>query len=110
MKKILISGIRDDSSYINVLKKEGHVVIRVLITQIIPFFLEHKPDLVILGTCVSSDNGIDIMKEIREYNKEIKIIIIGKTDALKKELLREGANDFLVKPVSREQLLAAVNN
>lgn len=108
MKKILISGIRDDSFYVDVLEKEGHTVIRVVMTQVMPLLVKHQPDLIILGTCVDSDNGADIIKEVREYNKNIKIVVIGKTDALKKELLHEGASDFLVKPVTREQLLEAV--
>ena len=109
MKKILISGIKDGSFYTDVLEKEGHIVTKVIMTQVRPLLLKYQPDLIILGTCVSSDNGVDIIKEVREYNQEINIIMIGQSDALKRELLNEGANDFLVKPVTSEQLLASVN-
>lgn len=109
MKKILISGIKETAPYIDILEKAGHIVTKVIMNPVTPLLLKYQPDLIILGTCVDSDNGTDIIKEVRDYNKEIKIIVIGNTDALKKELLHEGANEFLVKPVTSEQLLAAVN-
>ena len=109
MKKILISGIKDDALYVGVLEKEGHIVTKVIMNPVTPLLLKYQPDLIILGTCVNSDNGIDIIKEAKDYNKKIKIIVIGKTEQLKNELLHEGINEFLVKPVTSEQLLAAVN-
>ena len=109
MKKILISGIKDDSFYIDVLGKKGYAVTRVIMNPAKPILEEHQPDLIILGTCVDSQNGVDIIKETKNYNKEIKIIVIGKTEILKEELLREGADVFLVKPVTEEQLLAVIN-
>lgn len=108
-KKILISGIKDAAPYIDILEKDGHIVTKVIMNPVTPLLLKYQPDLIILGTCVDSDNGTDIIKEVKDYNKEIKIVVIGKTEQLKAELLREGANEFLIKPVSSEQLLAAIN-
>jgi response regulator of citrate/malate metabolism len=108
MKKILISGIKDDSFYIDVLEKNGYVVARVIMNPAKPILEEHQPEAIILGTCVDSENGVDIIKETKNYNKEIKIIVIGKTEVLKVELMREGADVFLIKPVTSEQLLKAV--
>ena len=109
MKKILISGIKDETFYVGVLEKEGHIVTVVIMNPAMPLLKKYQPDLIILGTCVNSDNGVNIIKEAKDYNKETKIIVIGKTEALKEELLREGANVFLVKPVTSEQLLVALN-
>ncbi len=109
MRRILISGIKNETSYVDILEKEGFVVTKVIMDSATSLLEEYQPSLIIIGTCVDSENGIDIIKEVRDCNKEIKIIAIGKTDALKEELLREGADVFLVKPVTSEELLAAVN-
>lgn len=106
--KILISGIKDEKFYVDVLEKKGHVVTKVIMNPATPLLEKHQPDAIILGTCVDSENGTDIIKEVRDYNKEIKIVVIGKTEALKEELMHEGANVFLIKPVTSEQLLAAL--
>lgn len=69
-----------------------------------PILEEHQPEAIILGTCVDSENGNDIIKEeTKNYNKRNKIIVIGKTVKLKAELMREGADVFLIKPVTSDK-------
>ena len=107
--KILISGIKDEKFYIDTLRKKGHIITSVIMNQDISLLDKYQPEIIILGTCVNSDNGVDIIKDVKNYKQEIKIVVIGNTDALKEELLLEGADVFLVKPVSSEQLMTAVN-
>ncbi|HPG31777.1 MAG TPA: hybrid sensor histidine kinase/response regulator [bacterium] len=69
------------------------------------------PDLIISDYRLSSKNGLDMLKEIREkFGNQIKIIIMtGYGDkALVIETFRQGADDFIDKPVSIENLMESI--
>ena len=55
-------------------------------------------------------DGIQVLKEIVDFDKEAKIIIIsaiGKQDFVKEALLI-GAKNYIVKPLNREKVLERV--
>ena len=47
-------------------------------------------------------SGIDVLKKIREINKDIKVIMMTgvKDDEITKEALSLGATDYITKPLS----------
>lgn len=73
-------------------------------------FLRSKPDLVLLDWMLPGMHGIDVCKEIRKHDKEIPILFLTAKDTIKETIegLRAGANDYIKKPFSFEELLERI--
>jgi DNA-binding response OmpR family regulator len=67
-------------------------------------------DLIILDNLLPKKNGIEVCKEIRARGKHMPIIVVSvKSDtASKVDLLNIGADDYLPKPFSFDELLARI--
>jgi len=67
-------------------------------------------DLIILDRMLPSINGIDILKEVRKEGLKTPVIFLTAMDAIsdKVEGLDHGADDYLIKPFSSEELLARI--
>lgn len=69
-----------------------------------------KVDLVTLDITMPKKDGLQVLKEIMEFDKDAKIVIIsaiGKQDYVKEALLL-GAKNYIVKPLNREKVLERV--
>jgi DNA-binding response OmpR family regulator len=68
-------------------------------------------DLIILDNILPKKTGLDICKDLRERGKTVPILMLSvRSDtATKVELLNAGADDYLCKPFSLDELLARVN-
>jgi two-component system, OmpR family, response regulator len=68
-------------------------------------------DLVILDNLLPKKNGVQICREIRAMGKSVPILMLSVKSEVntKVELLDAGADDYLVKPFSFEELLARVH-
>lgn len=68
-------------------------------------------DLIILDNILPRKTGLEICKDIRERGKTTPILMLSvRSDtATKVELLNAGADDYLCKPFSLDELLARVN-
>lgn len=67
-------------------------------------------DLVILDYQLPLKNGKQVCQEIRQKNKDIPIIILSANDQVgeKIDFLETGADDYLTKPFSFQELLARI--
>jgi two-component system KDP operon response regulator KdpE len=66
-----------------------------------------RPDLIILDLGLPDINGIDVVKRLREWTKTpIIILSVRDADSDKVAALDAGADDYLTKPFSTEELLA----
>jgi DNA-binding NtrC family response regulator len=67
-------------------------------------------DIVILDVRMPDITGIDVLRKIRRRNREIIVIIITAYGSVENALkaCRLGADDYLTKPFSREQLLFVI--
>jgi signal transduction histidine kinase len=74
--------------------------------------LSDNPEMVLLDLKLPDLPGEEILKRIKEINKDIAIIIVtgfgGEQVAV--DLMRKGAIDFLSKPLEREVLYSAIKN
>ena len=70
---------------------------------------EWKPDLVITDVSMPQMNGVELCREIRAIS-EIPIIVLSvrSHDPMKIEALDAGADDYVTKPFSIQELLARV--
>ncbi len=67
----------------------------------------HNPDVVFLDLGLPDLDGVDVIRKIREWsNMPIIVISARSEDADKIEALDAGADDYLTKPFSVEELLA----
>ena len=69
------------------------------------------PSLLILDVMMPRKDGITTLKEIRHQNLNLPIIMLsgGSSATNIEEAMKNGANNFLTKPVSHEQLRQAVD-
>jgi len=65
-----------------------------------------KPRIILLDINMRGLNGIETLKAIREFDKEVVIIMVTgvKDDDVINEALDLGANDYITKPLSLEYL------
>ena len=68
---------------------------------------ENNYDLILMDIKMPHMNGIEAVKEIRKFNKNIPIIAVTANafDSDKEEALREGFNDFVTKPLRKDALM-----
>jgi len=75
--------------------------------------LHEAPDIVTLDYRLPDMKGLEVLKQIKEINEDIQIILISEQDDIEVvvTLLRHGAYDYIVKSKDiRERLLNTVNN
>lgn len=72
--------------------------------------VRHRPDLALLDISMPSMTGIDILKECGMMHLKTQIVFIsGFQDFVyAREAVKWGAADYLLKPIIREELLAAL--
>lgn len=68
-------------------------------------------DIIILDNMLPERNGIDVCRDIREAGKSVPIIMLSviANSQTKVELLNAGADDYITKPFSFEELLARIH-
>jgi len=75
--------------------------------------LHQEPDVITLDYRLPDMKGLDVLKQIKEINEDIQIILISEQDdiGVVVTLLQNGAFDYIVKSKDiRERLLNTVNN
>ena len=71
--------------------------------------ISHHPDLVMLDLGMPGLNGIEVIEGLRGWSQVPILVVSGRTDAADKvAALDAGADDYVTKPFSAEELLARV--
>lgn len=114
MPKVLVvddSGLSRRMSR-RILEEAGHEVIEAEdgIAALERYFID-KPALVLLDVTMKGMSGIDVLKKLREIDPQASVVIVSadiqsSTRSLTKEA---GARGFVVKPITSDVLLQAVN-
>ncbi len=71
-----------------------------------------QPDVVLLDLALPDGSGFDVMQQMLAQKPRTAVIVITANASINKavELMRAGAQEFLVKPFDDQRLLAAVQN
>lgn len=80
--------------------------------KVISLFNENNPDICILDIMMPNKDGFSIAHEIRELDKDVPIIFLTaktQTDDVVKGF-KLGANDYIRKPFSMEELIVRIQN
>lgn len=75
-------------------------------------YKELHPDLVTMDITMPHVDGIEALKQIMEYDKEAKVIMVTAAGQKGKmvDAIKHGAKDFLAKPFEAEQIRNIINN
>lgn len=113
MAKILI--VDDEVRIRELLRKaltaEGHEVVSApSAEQSLELVFKEPFDLLILDVLLAGESGLSVLKKVREYRKEIPIVIYSGavTPGLEKEARDAGANEVLSKDTDVLQLVAQI--
>ena len=69
----------------------------------------HNPDIILLDLGLPDMDGIEVIKNVRSWSNTPIIVISARSeDEDKIQALDEGADDYLTKPFSVEELLARI--
>ena len=112
MNEYLVLVVEDDKPIMNLitttLKMNGYKYITAgKGNEAIMLSASHKPDIIILDLGLPDIDGVDVIEHIRTWS-DIPIIIVSarSEDRDKIIALDKGADDYLTKPFSVEELLA----
>lgn len=112
MNKTLILVVEDDNSVKNLITStlKAHDYRYLTAQNGTDAILEassHNPDIVLLDLGLPDIDGVDVIKKIRTWsNMPIIVISARSEDTDKIDALDAGADDYLTKPFSVEELLA----
>ncbi len=72
--------------------------------------LQHHPDLIVLDVMMPGMNGFEVLERLRDQGVESQVIILSARDLEHDKIsgLRLGADDYVTKPFSLQELLARV--
>ena len=99
--KNLISTTLKVNKYSYLLATSGNEAIMLAVS--------HKPDIILLDLGLPDMDGVEIIKNIREWSNIPIIVISARSDDKDKiDALDFGADDYITKPFSVEELLARI--
>lgn len=72
--------------------------------------LATNPDLILLDIMLPDGDGLDWLRTLRQHNTEIPVLVLTARDSIEDRVrgLDSGADDYLVKPFSIDELLARI--
>ncbi len=114
MQRILIV---DDAAFMRAkikmtLEKAGYAVVGEAANGLegVSQYKKLKPDLVTLDITMPVMDGIDALKEIREFDSNAKVLMVSAMgqEGIVMEAVLSGAKTFIVKPFSDEKLVDTI--
>ena len=111
MKILVVEDDRSVSNLITTTLKINHYTYIAASTgnEAISLCASHHPDLIILDLGLPDIDGIEVIQTVRSWSEALIIIISARgEDSDKITALDSGADDYLTKPFSIEELLARI--
>ena len=70
-----------------------------------------EPDLILLDLLLPGMGGLEILRQLRAEGRKTLVLILSARDATEQRIkgLEAGADDYLVKPFSMQELLARID-
>ena len=114
MTRVLIV---DDAAFMrmmikDILEKNGFEVIGEASNGIkaVELYKKDKPDIVTMDITMPDMDGIEAVKEIKEFDPSAKVIMCSAMgqQTMVMDAIRAGARDFIVKPFQADRVLEAI--
>jgi DNA-binding NtrC family response regulator len=73
---------------------------------------KRNPDLVILDLKLPQKSGIEVLREIRKFNEELKVVVLTAYETVESavEAMKLGAHDYLSKPIKIQKIKNLIEN
>lgn len=95
------------------LETNGHVVVGEAsnLAGTLEAYKKHQPQLVMLDLSLEKEDGLTILKALRQEDPQACVCILSANEMkkVKEQAMSAGARQFLVKPLEEERLVAALN-
>ena len=111
MKILVVEDDRSVSNLITTTLRINHYAYTTASTggEAVSLCASHRPDLILLDLGLPDMDGIEVIRTIRSWSLAVIIIISARGEDSDKILaLDSGADDYLTKPFSIEELLARI--
>ncbi len=97
----------------SILKSAGHQVLSYIDgEQLEDKIIAERPDVVLLDIVMPKRNGYEILRGLRrdERTRQTRVVVVSSKNQESDRVwgLRQGADDYLPKPFSADQLLTAI--
>lgn len=77
--------------------------------EVVPWYREHKPDLILLDLMLPGREGMEVCKDIRTFSRVPIIMVTARIEEIDRLLgLEIGADDYICKPFSPREVVARV--
>ncbi len=77
--------------------------------EVVPWFRDHRPDLVLLDVMLPGRDGMDVCRELRTFSSVPIIMVTARVEEIDRLLgLELGADDYICKPFSPREVVARV--
>ncbi|MCT4634570.1 MAG: response regulator [Firmicutes bacterium] len=115
MRRVLIC---DDSKVIRIklkliLESSGYEVIGEAINgkDAVNKVMKDKPDIITMDITMPELNGIEAVKYIKEFDKDVKIVVISALSQKSMILsaLSNGADNYIIKPFEKSDVVNVIN-
>ncbi|MCG2725551.1 MAG: response regulator [Elusimicrobia bacterium] len=94
--------------------KLGHEVVSETVNAdaALKAFIELKPEAIFLDLILLGKSGLEVLNDIREINKDVKIIVITaiEQEEIDKKLSNKGVDAVICKPFSYKDFKKIVNH
>lgn len=116
MAKIMIA---DDSDAIRLVLKDilsigDHDVVVEAVdgAEAVDFYKQHNPEILLLDLAMPKKDGLEVVKDVIEYDSNAKIILITASDDQKviNQCLSSGATSYISKPFDFNSVLKAITD
>jgi two-component system, NtrC family, response regulator HydG len=114
MKKVLI--IDDDPTFLmmlkNFLEKKGFIARGgISANDALNILKKERFDIILLDFKLPDKNGIDLLKDIKEINLEVPVLLMTSYADIKTAVtaIKMGAYDYVSKPVNIDEILSTIN-
>ena len=114
MNKTMVLVVEDDAPVRNLIKTtlkthDYKYIVAINGENAITEASSYNPDIILLDLGLPDIDGVDVIKKIRTWSNAPIIVISARSeDADKIDALDNGADDYLTKPFSVEELLARI--
>ncbi|MDA3853737.1 MAG: response regulator, partial [Bacteroidales bacterium] len=112
--KVIIADDEQDALQVlsNILIDSGKVNIIDLVSKpkrIEGLVYKHRPDVLFLDIEMPGFNGLELLENLREYNADLKIVLVTAYDKYVSEAIKHNVYSYLLKPVDRQELIQIID-
>lgn len=102
--RMMIKNMLTQGGYTDIIEAQNGI-------EAVEFYQAQKPDLVIMDITMPGKDGIEALKEIKQFDPSSNIVMCSALgqEKLVLDALKSGAADFIVKPFKPDRIMETVN-